>query len=157
MPGAVAEYDLHVNHLLHLAALSEGHPSRTWILAVACASAAASTVLSGNEVLDALVAGLALLGVILPGALKAVKMDETINAYIQAAADFKVVEGALRRAADVWSHKPYEQFEQEARCALAALDKARENSLTPPEWCFRVAQKKVKSGDYDPDPADPPI
>ena len=124
----------------------------TWIVAVGAGSAAASTALSERENLELLIAGLALLGVILPGVLKAVQLDETIEAYVEAAAKFKNVEAALRRAADVWSHKPYEEFETEARAALAALDEARKNSLTPPEWCFRPAQNKVKAGDYDPDP-----
>ena len=98
-----------------------------------------------------MVAGLALLGVILPGVIKAVRLDETISAYEAAAAHYKVVEGELRRAAVIWSNKPSVEFEQEARNALTSLDNARASSMTPPEWCFRAAQKKVKSGDYDPD------
>ncbi|WP_025030862.1 hypothetical protein [Nitratireductor aquibiodomus] len=124
-----------------------------WIIAVAAGAAAASTVLSRHENLELLIAALALLGVILPGTMQAVKLDETIDAYRDAAGRFKNVEGALRRAADIWSHKPWEEFEKEARAALAALDKARECALTPPEWCFKAAQRKVQSGDYDPEPA----
>lgn len=123
-----------------------------WVIAAAAGAAAASTVLSRHENLEIVIAGLALLGVILPGVIKAVKLDETIDAYTEAAARFKNVEGDLRRAADIWSHKPWAEFEQDARSALAALDKARECALTPPEWCFKAAQRKVKSGDYDPDP-----
>ena len=123
-----------------------------WIIATAAGAAAASTVLSRHENRELLIAGLALLGVILPGVMKAVKLDETIEAYTDAAAKFKNLEGALRRAADIWSHKPWNEFEKEAREALAALDRARECALTPPEWCFKAAQRKVQSGDYDPDP-----
>lgn len=74
------------------------------------------------------------------------------RAYAAKAGAFKNAEGALRRAANVWSNKPYEEFEKDARQALAQLDEARKGSLTPPEWCFKAAQRKVKSGDYDPDP-----
>ena len=122
-----------------------------WVLAVICASAAASTAISEKEGLEVVVAVLALLGVILPGAIKALKLDDTILEYETTAAKFKKAESDLRRAAKVWSHKEYDDFESEARLAFADLDKARERSLTPPEWCFRSAQKKVQSGDYDSD------
>lgn len=122
-----------------------------WGAAVAAGAVAASTALSKQPGLELVVAGLALLGAILPGVIKAVKLDETISAYDAAAAHYKIAEGALRRAAVIWSHKPSTEFEEEARKALADLDKVRAASLTPPEWCFRAAQKKVKSGDYDPD------
>jgi len=110
-----------------------------WIAAAAAGAAAASTVLSQYENLELLIAALALLAVILPGVVKAVKLDETIDAYSDAAAKLKNVEGDLRRAAEVWSHKPWDEFEKEARAALASLDRAREPSLTPPEWCFKAA------------------
>lgn len=123
-----------------------------WIAAVISSAAAASTAISKQPGLEAAVAGLALLGVILPGVIKALKLDETIAAYEKTAAAFKKVEGSLRRAAEVWSHKPYAEFESEARKALTDLEAAQHSSLTPPEWCFRAAQRKVQSGDYDPDP-----
>ena len=123
-----------------------------WVLAVASGAAAASTVLSSRENLEQVIAGLALLGVILPGAIKALRVDDAIEAYSAKAAEFKNAEGTLRRAANVWSNKPYEEFEKEARAALAQLDCVRTGSLTPPEWCFKAAQRKVRSGDYDPDP-----
>lgn len=122
-----------------------------WILAVVASGAAASTAISKLEGLESLVAGLALLGVILPGTIKATKLEETISQYEKAAAKFKHAENSLRRAADVWSNKAYAEFEVEAKRALAELDSARKSSLTPPEWCFKSAQKKVQSGDYDPD------
>lgn len=123
-----------------------------WVLAAASGAAAASTVLTSRENMELVIAGLALLAVILPGAIKALNLDDAIEAYAAKAGAFKNAEGALRRAANVWSNKPYEEFEKDAREALAQLDEARKGSLTPPEWCFKAAQQKVKSGDYDPDP-----
>ncbi len=123
-----------------------------WIAAVISSAVAASTAISKQPGVEAVIAGLALLSVILPGLIKALKLDETITAYEKAAAAFKTVEGSLRRAAEVWSHKPFAEFEVEARKALADLTAAQQTSLTPPEWCFRAAQRKVQSGDYDPDP-----
>ena len=125
-----------------------------WTAAAVAGAAAASTVLSQNENLELLIAALALLGVILPGVVKAVKLDETIDAYTDAAANLKNGEGELRRTAEVWSHNSWDKFEKEARSALASLDGARKLALTPPEWCFKSAQVKVRSGDYDPDPTE---
>lgn len=122
-----------------------------WILAAASGAAAASTALNEDDQLKLLVAALALLAVILPGTIKALKLDDTISDCEIAAAKFKTAEGRLRRAANIWANKPFKDFETEAREALQALDDARDASLTPPKWCFRQAQKKVKSGDYDPD------
>ena len=122
-----------------------------WVLAAASGAAAASTVLSSREDMELVIAGLALLAVILPGATKALNLDDAIKVYSEKAGAFKNAEGALRRAANVWSNKPYDEFEKEAKSALSQLDGARSGSLTPPEWCFKAAQRKVKSGDYDPD------
>jgi len=122
-----------------------------WILAVASGAGAASAALNESGDYKILVAALALLAVIIPGAIKALRLDDTIVDYEVTAAKFKNAEGTLRRAANVWSNKPFGEFETEARKALEELDSARDSSLTPPEWCFRRAQKKVQSGDYDPD------
>lgn len=123
-----------------------------WILAALCSIAAASSILleliSEHRVI---IAGITLLGVLLPGIIKAVKLDDTITAYEKSAARLKNAEGALRRSANIWSHKSFSDFEAEARAALQELDDARMPSLTPPEWCFKKAQNKVQSGDYDPD------
>ena len=120
-----------------------------WILAAASGAGAAAAALTDSSHLKLGTAALALLAVILPGAIKALKLDDIIAVYEQAAAKLKTAEGRLRRAARVWSSKPFEDFEAEARAALRELEEARDASLTPPEWCFRLAQKKVKSGAYD--------
>lgn len=122
-----------------------------WILAVVASGVAASTTISNLQGLEVLIAGLALLGVLLPGVIKATKLDETISQYEKSAAELKRAESSLRRAADVWSNKAYAEFEKEAKRAFSELNGARKLSLTPPEWCFKAAQKKIQSGDYDPD------
>lgn len=122
-----------------------------WFLAAVCGTAAASTVIADFAVPKLLTAGMTLAGVLLPAVIKALNLDETIDAYAEQAAHFKNVEGRLGRAGRVWSEKSEEEFEKEAREAFADLDKARLASLTPPDWCFRAAQKKVQNGNYDPD------
>ena len=122
---AIAQYALYLDDILHLAQMVKLDSWRDLDFGRHVRWGAASTSISKQPNLEAVVAGLALLGIILPGVIKALKLDETISAYEKAAANFKVVEGALRRAADVWSNKSYEEFEREARKALDALDNAR--------------------------------
>lgn len=126
-----------------------------WVMAGAAGAAAASASLtklfSSYEHKDLITAGLSLLAVILPGVIKGIGLDEVIQTYAARANELKTVEGALRRAANVWSHRPYDEFEKAAREALDKLDAARSGSLTPPEWCFKRAHKKIKAGHYDPD------
>lgn len=112
---------------------------------------AASTAVSSFNLPPVIIAGLTLSGVLLPGVGKALKLDESIENYSKQAALFKNAEAALQRASSVWANKPIEEFEAEAKSAMALLDEARSVSLTPPEWAFKEAQAKVKSGDYDPD------
>ncbi|MCY4305561.1 MAG: hypothetical protein OXC62_12425 [Aestuariivita sp.] len=125
-----------------------------WVAAaisgVAAASISSKPLLYEN--MNILVAALSLLAVVFPAIIKALRLEEAIKDYSIKALEFKNVEGALRRAANVWSNKPYEEFEKEAKIALEKLDIVREGSLTPPERCFKIAQKKIRSEDYDPDP-----
>ncbi len=122
-----------------------------WFAAVVCSTVAASSIVSDFGWPASVVAGLTLAGVLLPAVVKALKLDETIELYSEQAAKFKNVESRLGRAGRIWSEGSPELFEKEARSAFEDLDKARLVSLTPPEWCFKRAQKKVQSGDYDPD------
>lgn len=110
---------------------------------------AASHILRGDGSARVMMAGFALAGVLLPGIIKAVKLDVTIQDYSEAAARFKNLQGEFRRARLVWSKKPEEEFEAEARKLFKAMNDARKPSLTPPDFCFRIAQNKVKAGHYD--------
>lgn len=99
-----------------------------------------------------LVAAGALLAVILPGLVKALGLDEAIAKCDEAAAKFKIAEGRLRLASKVSAHLPFREFRKDADAAIADLEAAQKMSVTPPNWCFRIAQRRVKRGDYDPDP-----
>lgn len=119
-----------------------------WALGAIGSVAAAKSILGAEHNYPIVMAGLALAGVLLPGLIKAVRLDSAIKDYAAAAARFKNLQGEFRRAAKVWSSKPFPEFESEARKSIKAMNEARQPSLTPPEWCFRLAQKKVKRGDY---------
>lgn len=122
-----------------------------WALGAIGSIASASSILNNSQINPLLIAGLALAGVLMPGLVKALQFDAAIKDYAAAAASFKNLQGEFRRAARVWSNKPFVEFEADARRAIKAMNEARKPSLTPPEWCFRLAQKKVKRGDYDKD------
>ena len=120
-----------------------------WISAVAASAVAASHILRGDPSYRILMATAALAAVILPGIGRAVHIDSTIRDYASAAAAFKNLQGGFRRAAHVWSQKPFPEFEAEARKLFQAMNGTRKPSLTPPEFCFRLAQRKIKKGHYE--------
>lgn len=122
-----------------------------WSFGAIGSIASAKSILGGEHNYPIIMAGLALAGVVMPGLIKGVRLDSAVKDYAAAAASFKNLQGEFRRAAKIWSNKPFSEFEAEARKAIKAMNEARKPSLTPPEWCFRQAQKKVKSGDYTKD------
>ena len=122
-----------------------------WVLGAIGSIVSANSILRGQQGYPIILAGFAIAGVLMPGLIKAVQLDTVIRDYTAAAAGFKNLQGEFRRLAKVWSNKPFPEFEAEARRAIKAMNEARKPSLTPPEWCFRVAQRKIKRGDYERD------
>ena len=122
-----------------------------WIGAVAGSAVAASHILRGDPSYRILMAAAALAAVILPGIGRAVRIDAAIRDYAAAAAAFKNLQSEFRRAAQVWSLKPYPEFESEARKLFRLMNEARKPSLTPPEFCFRLARWKIGRGHYEHD------
>ncbi len=119
-----------------------------WIGAVVASGVAASHILRGDPEYKLLMAGAALLAIILPGISRALHFDTTIKDYASAATALKNLQGEFRRAANVWSHKPFTEFEIDTRNLFEAMNKARKPSLTPPEFSFRLARRKIKKGHY---------
>ncbi len=120
-----------------------------WVLGAIGSIVSANGILRGQQGYSIILAGFAIAGVLMPGLIKAVQLDTTIRDYAAAAASFKNLQGEFRRLAKVWSNKPFSEFEAEARRAIKAMNDARKPSLTPPEWCFRLSQRKIKRGDYE--------
>ena len=119
-----------------------------WVMATLSGVIAASHIVKNDPDYRFMAAGAALAAVLLPALIRSMRLDNSIRAYTVSAAKFKVLQAEFRRAADVWSAKTAQSFEQEMRKLLRAMDKARGASLTPPEFCFRMAQCKIKKGDY---------
>ena len=122
-----------------------------WIGAVATSAFAASHILRGDPSYRILMAAAALGAVVLPGIGRAVRIDSAIRDYAAAAAVFKNLQSEFRRAAQVWSLKSYPEFESEARKLFRLMNEARKPSLTPPEFCFRLARWKIRQGHYEHD------
>ena len=99
-----------------------------------------------------LVAGLAFLAGVMPTIYRALKLDKHLTQCVKLAAEFKNLQDAFRQCANIHSLKPLHDFEAEFRKVMKRLEEARLPSYTAPEWCFKMAQRKVQSGDYDPDP-----
>lgn len=119
-----------------------------WVLGAVGSIVSAKSILGGAQEYPILMAGLALAGILMPALIKVVRLDTAIKDYAAAAASFKNLEGEFRRAARVWSNKPFAEFESDTRKIFRAMNEARKPSLTPPEWAFRCAQRKIKRGDY---------
>jgi hypothetical protein len=85
---------------------------------------------------------------VLPSIYAALKYDENLETCKKAAAEFKNLQDRFRLAALVSSKKAFTEFEADVAPLIDRYEKARQDSLTPPEWIFRRAQRKVQSGDY---------
>lgn len=119
-----------------------------WVGGAAGSIIAASHILRGDAGLRIWIAAAALAGVLLPGIGRAMRLDAAIKNYGKSAGAFKILQGEFRRARLVWSHKPFLEFETEARKLFKAMNDARKPSLVPPECCFRLARWKIQKGHY---------
>jgi hypothetical protein len=125
-----------------------------WVGAALGSALAASHILRGSPDMKLFMAAAALAGVLLPGIGRALRLDATIRDYTDAAGRFKNLQGEFRRVRLVWSNKPFEDFEADARKLFKAMNDARKPSFTPPEWCFRLARRKIQAGHYTHDADD---
>jgi hypothetical protein len=85
---------------------------------------------------------------LLPSIYAALKYDDRLKECILLAAEFKNLQDRFRQAALVASEKSFPEFDTHFNELMNRLELARKSSFTAPEWCFRRAQKKIKSGDY---------
>lgn len=86
---------------------------------------------------------------LLPTVYAALKFDDHLNEAQYLAGEYKNLQDRFRQAALVSSKKPFEEFEKEVQPVIERLERARGQSITPPEWCYRRAKTKVKAGDYN--------
>lgn len=129
------------------------------VLAVVLGGFAGWNVLTGAEDATArIVVAVSALGAgLIPTIISALKLSEHIEDCRRLAGEFKNLQDRFRQAALVWARKDFAEFESEFLDCRERLEEARAESITPPEWCFKRAQAKVKTQDYtfdvDLDPA----
>jgi hypothetical protein len=92
-----------------------------------------------------------LLATVIPPAYAASKTNAAIEEYTTAAGTFTNLRDRFRQAALISSQKPLGEFEAEVHPLLDRIEKARQRMLTPPEWCFKLARRKIKRSDYEHD------
>lgn len=106
----------------------------------------ASPLLEDYDVVRAI---LIMVASLFPAIFEALKLDVHLETIAKQAAIFKSLQDRFRVARTVTALGGYEQLRAEYEELMTRMDAAREISVTPPEWCFKAAQKKVASGDYD--------
>jgi hypothetical protein len=102
-------------------------------------------VLTGFPVLAAV---FTLLATVIPPAYRASRYDTEIEDYKSLAGEFTNLRDRFRQAALISSKKSFAEFEADARPLIERLEKARARTLTPPEWSFKLARRKIEAGDY---------
>lgn len=89
-----------------------------------------------------------LLATVIPPAYSASRVPAYIEEYRAAAGEFTNLRDRFRQGALISSHKAFPEFEADAKPLFDRLEKVRRRMLTPPEWCFRLAQRKHRKGHY---------
>lgn len=90
----------------------------------------------------------ALLATVIPPVYRAAKLDQAITDYEALAGEFTNLRDRFRQLATIASQQPFPEFEAEAKPIFSRLEKARGRVLAPPDWTFRLAQRKHKAGHY---------
>lgn len=103
---------------------------------------------AGDATARIIVAVSALGAGLIPTIISALKLSEHIEDCRRLAGEFKNLQDRFRQAALVWARKEFAEFEKEFISSRDRLETARAESITPPEWCFKRAQSKVKAQDY---------
>ncbi len=78
----------------------------------------------------------------------ALKLDSRIEEFKASSGELTNLRDRFRQAALISSKKPFDEFETEFKTLRDRLDKVRSESHTAPEICFKLAQRKIKAGDY---------
>jgi hypothetical protein len=102
-------------------------------------------VLTGLPVLAAV---FTLLATVIPPAYRASRIDASIEDYQSLAGEFTNLRDRFRQAALISSKKSFAEFEADTKPLIARLEKARSRTLTPPDWFFKLARRKIEAGDY---------
>lgn len=98
-----------------------------------------------------LISVFALLAALLPVVQKSLKLKEKITEISRAAGRFANLRDRFRQVAMISFHKDISELEADFSNAMSKLEEIRSQSVTSPGFAFRIAQRKIQSGDYDAD------
>lgn len=85
---------------------------------------------------------------LLPAIYAALKYDDRLKECTALTSEFKNLQDRFRQAALITSQKSTADLEKEFKVLMDRLEQARKPSFTAPEWCFKMAQRKIKKGNY---------
>lgn len=90
----------------------------------------------------------ALLAGLLPAIYEALDLKVSIEAISTLAAEFKNLQDRFRQAAEIHAAGDADEFDKQFEALMQRMEEARNKSITPPEWAFKAAQKKIDAGHY---------
>lgn len=94
-------------------------------------------------------AGLALLAGFFPAIYEALGMDMRVREIGTSATEFTNLRDRFRQMAAIHANSSFDEFKAAFEQLMDRMDAARSASPPLPEWCFKEAQKKLASGDYN--------
>ena len=97
---------------------------------------------------DWLMALLAFLASLFPALADGLKIETSVDEITRLAADFKALQDRFRRAANITALSDVDTAEQKLAELMDRMDVARSSSITPPEWAFEEARRKIDAGHY---------
>ena len=122
--------------------------NRAFLVApIVCGSLASWKILADESKLWAAIFALA--AGLLPAIYKALELTGSVKSIAMLAGEFKNLQDRFRQAGEIYATSGEEAFVKQFEALMRKLEDARKLSITPPEWCFKRAQKKINSGDYD--------
>jgi hypothetical protein len=97
---------------------------------------------------DWVMALLAFLASLFPALADGLKIETSVDEITRVAADFKALQDRFRRAANITVLSDIDTAEQALGELMDRMDVARSSSITPPEWAFEEARRKIDAGHY---------
>lgn len=97
---------------------------------------------------DWIMALLAFIASLFPALADGLKIETSVDEITRLAADFKALQDRFRRAANITALSDVDTAEQTLAELMDRMDVARSSSITPPEWAFEEARRKIEGGDY---------
>jgi hypothetical protein len=91
---------------------------------------------------------LAFLASLFPALADGLKIETSVDEITRLAADFKALQDRFRRAANITALSDVDTAEQTLAELMDRMDVARGSSITPPEWAFEEAHRKIDAGHY---------